>query len=75
MRALAVSFVPAPNLRAKEAHELAFTRGLYPGTDDSGAFTRLVILQLTDGERGGLDVDVDAIKQRAADPRPAFGYL
>jgi hypothetical protein len=62
-------------LRPGEAGELAFAGGLYPRTYDRRTFARCVVLQLADGKRGGLDVDVDAVEQRAADPRPVFDYL
>ena len=62
-------------LGPRETCELAFTCGLYPRTDDSGAFPRLVVLQLADGQRRGLDVDVDAVKQRAADACSVFDDL
>jgi hypothetical protein len=55
---------------AGEARELALAGGLYPLSYDSGALSRLVILQLSNRERGRLDVDVNAVQQRAADARP-----
>ena len=62
-------------LASGEARELAFAGGLHAGADDCGGFAGLVILQLANGERGGLDVDVDAVEQRAADARPVFDDL
>ena len=58
-----------------EAGELAFTRGLHAGADDGGTFARVGILQLADRKRGRLDVDVNAVEEGAADPRPVFDYL
>jgi hypothetical protein len=62
-------------LGAGEPRELAFAGGLYPRAYDSGAFGGLVILQLADGKRGRLDVDVDAVEQRPADACSVFDYL
>ena len=62
-------------LASRVASELALAGGLYPRAYESGTFTRLVILQFADRERGCLDVDVNAVEQRAANARSVFDNL
>ena len=62
-------------LSPRVTRELTFACGLYPSANDSRTFTRRRILQLTDRERGRLDVDVDAVEQRAANARSVFDNL